>query len=268
MPTYLVFLFILLSHSAGIKPKTAVCIYGVVPRSIKYVYDSMKTNIIDVLSEAYDVDLYVFNMNVEEEKVDGVILDQKDIEYITYRPLIFEEALQRDIADEIYDSDIDPSRIYTCHHYSQMEIVRNARLQLYGEFRVGLFLQKNLGKYDRALAMTSDAFVIDKLNISEYLNSPPKSVYITTLGDFRGYTNGFHFGKTRSLIPILMRYIYPVFPKVNYEGEVKYAFGIHGIGRMLTSTRFIKVRATKELNVYFNIDQKTKRKVIGQINER
>ena len=52
--------------------KVLVCFFGVVPRSIKYTYSSIQKHLISILNEKYDVDIYVFNLNVKKTKVDGV----------------------------------------------------------------------------------------------------------------------------------------------------------------------------------------------------
>jgi len=52
--------------------KVIVCLTGVINRSIKYTWDSIKNNIIDQLKKEYEVDIAVFNNNVEDCKVDGV----------------------------------------------------------------------------------------------------------------------------------------------------------------------------------------------------
>ena len=66
------------------KEKIVVCLFGVIPRSIKYTWQSIKENIIDPLETEYNVDIYLFNLNVEDTLVDGVKLNQNDIKLIPY----------------------------------------------------------------------------------------------------------------------------------------------------------------------------------------
>ena len=40
-----------------IKERIILCLFGVIPRSIKYTWDSIKKNIVDVLSQEYIVDI-------------------------------------------------------------------------------------------------------------------------------------------------------------------------------------------------------------------
>ena len=84
----ILFLFLLcnlafkFNESFDVKEKIVVCFFGVIPRSIKYTWNTIKNNIIDPLKGKYYVDIYVFNMNVEDVKVDDVKLNQKYINII------------------------------------------------------------------------------------------------------------------------------------------------------------------------------------------
>ena len=62
--------------------KVIVCLTGVINRSIKYTWDSIKNNIIDQLKKEYEVDIAVFNNNVEDCKVDGVKINNNDMSII------------------------------------------------------------------------------------------------------------------------------------------------------------------------------------------
>jgi len=64
--------------------KIIVCITGVVHRSIKYTWDSINDNIIDQLKKEYEVDIAIFNNNVEDCKVDGIQLNNNDMSIIPY----------------------------------------------------------------------------------------------------------------------------------------------------------------------------------------
>ena len=56
--------------------KILVCLTGVINRSIKYTWDSIKDNIIDELRKEYHVDIALFNNNVEDCRVDEVKFTQ------------------------------------------------------------------------------------------------------------------------------------------------------------------------------------------------
>ena len=66
------------------KIKIILCFFGVIPRSIKYTFQSIKTNLIDILKKNFIVNIYVFNLNVGDIKVDKVKIDNKDINIIPF----------------------------------------------------------------------------------------------------------------------------------------------------------------------------------------
>jgi len=84
------------------------CLFGVIPRSIKKTWNSINSNIIKFLKEkGINVDIYVFNLNVENKLVDNTLLNQNDIKIIPYT--YFEEEKQSDV-----DKIIEQKCIYGC----------------------------------------------------------------------------------------------------------------------------------------------------------
>jgi len=61
------------------KEKVILCFFGVVSRSIKFTYKNLEENILNVLKEHFDVDIYVFNNNVENMFVDGTQQNNEDV---------------------------------------------------------------------------------------------------------------------------------------------------------------------------------------------
>ena len=53
------------------KKRICVCFFGVIGRSIRFTYEKMVERMIDPLKEVYDVDVYVFNLDVGTTVVDG-----------------------------------------------------------------------------------------------------------------------------------------------------------------------------------------------------
>ena len=79
--------------------KICLCFFGVIPRSIKYTIKSIENNIIKQLQQKYIVDIFVFNLNVGDTKVDGNILNQEDVNLINYT--FYEEEKQSALDIEI-----------------------------------------------------------------------------------------------------------------------------------------------------------------------
>ena len=226
------------------KERIILCLFGVIPRSIKYTWDSIKKNIIDVLSKEYIVDIYVFNLNIENTLVDNRILNQKDIDLIPYD--YFEEKYQKDIDIQIDDK----CKIENCKlrkHYDEIT-TRNAIRQMYSEYQVALFLKNH--DYKKAIVVGPDFYIYNKININDFNSIENKKIYTSDIHDHEGYTNGFYFGKTKDMIKILSRYNnMDKFKKDNdnYELIVKNAFDYNNIERVVTDIIFYKIRSNGQI---------------------
>jgi len=58
--------------------KTLLCIFGVIPRSIKHTYECIEQMIISPLRKEFDLDIFCFNMNIGDVPVDDVKINQDD----------------------------------------------------------------------------------------------------------------------------------------------------------------------------------------------
>lgn len=226
------------------KERIILCLFGVIPRSIKYTWDSIQKNIVDVLSKEYIVDIYVFNLNIENTLVDDKKLNQKDINLIPYD--YFEEEYQKDIDLKI-DNKCTLEDCKLRKHYSNIA-TQNAIRQMYSEYKVGLFLKKH--NYDKAVIVGPDFYIYNKINMNDFNSINDKKIYTSNIHDHGGYTNGFYFGKTKDIIKILSRYNnMDKFKKDddNYEMIVKNAFEYNNINRKVTDSIFYKIRANGEI---------------------
>ena len=227
------------------KDKVVVCLFGVIPRSIKYTWESINKNIIEPLKREYDVDIYIFNLNVENTKVDGVVLNQKDIEIIPYD--YKEEELQTSIEHEMR----------TLHkkykfRYPYIYTSLNCFRQMYSEYRVGKFLEKSSNKYKGALVCGPDYNIYNSLNMAQFKDSlkSNNSIYGSNQNDATGYTNGFYFGKINPLCKILKRYDnFTEFEEgKDYEFLVKEQFKKYNLKRNVSDIIFFKIRANKVIH--------------------
>lgn len=229
--------------------KIVLCFFGVIPRSIKYTFQSIKENIIDVLTDNnYEIEIYVFNLNIETTKIDDVKINQSDISIIPYN--FFEEEKQSNIDVELEFFKQIKSITFTRSDYTE-GIVKNCLRQMYSEFRVGLFLEKNQAKYDIAIVCGPDFFIANKLDITEiessYINN---TFYTTTTNDAQGYSNGFYFGKPSVLINPLKRMltIEDYMPaNRDYEYILQQSLEKNNITRTVSSIFFFKIRANKKV---------------------
>ena len=136
--------------------KIIFCFFGVIPRSIKYTYQSIKENILDVLSKNnYKVDIYVFNLNVGYTLVDNNSMNQEDINIIPYN--FYEEYLQDDLDIDIEKLNKVANLKFRTNYTKQN--TQNALRQMYSEYRVGLFLEKIKNNYDISIICGPDYYL-------------------------------------------------------------------------------------------------------------
>jgi len=84
----------------------------------------------------------------------------------------------------------------------------NALLQLYDEWRVGVWLREHRSEYDVAIAISSDIWLPENFPIDQILEAAnkPKAVYTPNFRDFGGITNGIMFGHPEPIFSVLIRY--------------------------------------------------------------
>jgi hypothetical protein len=230
--------------------KIAICFFGVVPRSIKWTYLSILERIIKPIKNKYKVDIYVFNMNVSDTKVDGVKLDQENCKILECD--FFEERRQANVNEDINKF----CSIYPCEmsygSLSDKGTINSIRT-MYSEYRVGLFLEKHIDIYEVAVVISPDFFFRNEINIDdiEKCKVDSKVIYTTNNHDgIDGYTDGLYIGKSKDLIPVLKRYEIKekyISPKNNYERILKESFTDNGIERRITNLEFCKIRANKKI---------------------
>lgn len=226
--------------------KICLCFFGVIPRSIKYTIQSIEHNIIKQLKQKYIIDIFVFNLNVENTRVDGNILNQEDINLINYT--FYEEDKQSDLDIEIkklYDMGICKMR----NDYSNIEIINSVR-QMYSEYKVGCFLEKNKDNYKGAVICGPDYYIVNNLDINTDYFSYDNTIYTTRVNDAQGITNGFYIGTINSLVPVLKRYenITEYLPTdKDYENILKRAFDKNNIICKKIDLLFVKIRSNKKI---------------------
>ena len=228
--------------------KVILCFFGVVPRSIKYTYKSIEKNIINVLNnKGFQVDIYVFNLDIGNVKIDNTNINNSDIHIIPYTYL--ETYSQSELDKEIDEL----CKITDCKMRSDYSktLIRNAIRQMYSEYRVGLFLEKHINNYDTAIVCGPDYYLLNKININDVDQSIyNNNVYTTKVNDADGYTNGFYIGNLRTIIKILRRYenlqnFLPV--NKDYEYLLKKSFENNDITRQITDMLFFKIRANLDI---------------------
>jgi len=224
--------------------KICICFFGVIPRSIKYTIET-HNNLIDKLKKIYNVEVYTFNLNVEDTMVDNVKLDQNDVKLIKSD---YHEEKKQSILDEELDILFKKGICKMRKDYSQKSI-QNSLRQMYSEYRVGCFLEKNIDKYNGAVVCGPDYYLLNELEPKDYFRLDD-TVYTTRVNDAQGYTNGFYLGKLQPLIKILKRYeeIESYLPtNKDYENVLLESFIKHNVKRQKINLLFLKIRANKHI---------------------
>lgn len=231
------------------KEKALLCIFGVIPRSTKHIYERLEQMVISPLKREFDLDIYCFNMNVEDEVVDGVKINQEDCKIIPFD--YFEEVKQKDVDEEhrmfckTHDCTIN-NRKYP------LLMVKNQLRVMYSEMRCAIFMGKNVKEYKYTIMWSSDYYPVTSLDVRDLKKNDGK-IYTSDQYDCNGYTDGFYMGETKKMIKVSGRYLNlgKILPtKLNYESILKKSFDDNKIERGITNMFFIKVRANLD-NVFY-----------------
>ena len=233
----------------------ALCVFGVIARSIKETWPTVIDLVISPLSRHADpyigpVEVHAFNVNPGDAKIDGVTVSQDDLRLIEYDSL-------RDFNQTLIDIEVSRRCVgFRCELRYDGEglayLTRNAFRQLYVEWQVSEFLSVNSGKFDVAIATGSDFLFVKEISTLDVLSAARNSdvVFTTNMNDAGGFTNGFYIGHPETLSKVLRRYSeFHEFPgsdsyfQADYEKVLKDAFEYNNVSRKVTDMPFCKVRA-------------------------
>ena len=252
----LIFLITYLILKQLAKKKIIVCLFGIIPRSIRYTWNNIKERIINPLKSQYNVTIYIFNLKVDADfLIDNKRINNQDLYKIKYDYL--EEYEQKSV-----DKDIE-NKCNKCKFIDHdNKTTLNALRQLYSEYRVGKYLEKNIHNYDGCVISGPDYYFSNYINL-RHINSSLKkhdTIYLSKVNDENGYTNGFYFGTLKPMCKILKRYedSFEVLKNqniFNYETLLKYFVIKYGINIERTDINFLKVRnngSTNKIKRFFD----------------
>uniref|UniRef100_A0A6C0CML0 Glycosyltransferase n=1 Tax=viral metagenome TaxID=1070528 RepID=A0A6C0CML0_9ZZZZ len=234
------------------KKKIALCFFGVIPRSIRYTYRSIKEMITEELKPEFDIDILVFNLNIKDALIDNQPINQNDvniIENIKY----CEEELQENADIDIKNryGEVNGSILRMRFDYGTNAIQNSAR-QMYSEYRLGEMLEKVKDQYDTSIVCGPDYFLLTKIDIQNVKNTITNKnlMYVTAVNPGDGFTNGFYMGNTEIMVKLLKRYtildqMYP--SNKDYEYSVMRALQLYKITVNITNMVFFKIRNSKKI---------------------
>ena len=228
--------------------KIIICFFGTCSRSIKYTHNNLKDKLINIVKKEYEVDIYIFNNNVEGIKIDNVIQNNDDVKLLQSD---FYEEEKQSFIDENIKNKINSNNIQTImrNDYSKNSILNSIR-QMYSEEKIGDFLNNHKDNYDCAIICGPDYYLLNNINLEHINNSVNHydSIYTTNVNDAQGYTNGLYIGSLHPLIKILKRFsiLEKLLPtNKDYEYLLKKTFDMYNIKRLITDTKFLKIRSNR-----------------------
>ena len=229
--------------------RCVVCFFGVIPRSIKYTYENIKTKILEPLRKNYDVDIYGFHLHVGEDIcVDSTTLNMSDSNIIPYT--VYEESSQVEI-DNIISNEHSKYKNAFRRDYLP-NTIHNSFRQMYSEWRTGKYLERNISNYDVAIVIGPDYYFANSINISHVEDSIiSKCAYLSQVNHGNGITNGYYIGPPSLLCPFLKRRerLDVCFTRhTDFEKILLLSIRYHKIPIKLTDIVFFKIRANKTVH--------------------
>ena len=269
---YITIVILLLIYKYVRKKKIIICFFGTCSRSIKYTHKNLKDKLINIVKKEYEVDIYIFNNNVEGEKIDDVIQNNHDVKLL--QSDFYQEETQSYI-DEFIKNNFnlyESKKMGFQKRYNRIQKI-NAIRQMYSEEKIGNFLNKNKDNYGCAIVCGPDYYLLDNINLEHINNSINNynSIYTTNVNDAGGYTNGIYIGSLYPLIKILKRF--SILEKLlptdkDYEYLLKKTFDMYNIKRLITDTKFIKIRSNKHIARQGSMKSKNYDKEIDIIKDK
>ena len=234
--------------------KVCICFYGLT-RSLKYTYNSIKLNLLDILEEndiQYDIYLHTYNLEILTNPRSKEFNEKLDIE--EYKILNPKEYIidNQDEFDKKFNYDIVKS--YGDTWLDNYKSIYNLIRQLNSLKKV-TYLINNKDTYDKYIYVRPDLLFKTKLNIN-YIKYLSKQNYLFTpnWGKWRGGINDrFAIGNYKSIIKYGNRindiYDYmKMYGCLHSERLVKYIVQKHNINNIEIPIILIRVRANGKCN--------------------
>lgn len=203
----------------------------------------------------FDVKIHVFNVNISNFVIDGVVTNQFDYLIIPFDSIEiinqngeFEKSIFLKCGKNL--SRIG-CRVEVLPHFKKINIFR----QMYAESRVGEYISDHEDEYDVIVSFVPDLYFVINITVDNVLAASKNEsiVWTTAHYDWDGYTNGYYIGHPKPMSKIMRRF--EIVEKLtgitewvpNYETILKRAFQFHSITRRITPEVFFKIRANKKV---------------------
>ena len=188
--------------------KFCICFFGVIGRSLKYTFQSIQLNILEVLKENnIDYDIYIHNNYIENLTCPRAEESNCKINNLIYKqlnPIKFSETKQMD-----FDKSYNWQQIFKNGdgHRDGFNSIMNAIRELYSVKQVTQLWESNDENYDFFIYLRPDLLYINKLDIELILqNLHIKNVLFTPNWDkFYGLNDRIYFGNKDTILKIAKR---------------------------------------------------------------
>ena len=186
------------------KPKIAVCCCGFAPRSLKYTHESIETNVINVLKEDFDVDVYLYSFtsksNIIESKnksENNQPINNEDVNLLHNATVITrdQEEETNTIKDIITTNNIKTKNINIVNHIRQLLMLK------YSFMEIHKVSQQQKINYKSIIYLEPDMFICKPISKMEVHNTilKPKNLYTCSFNDWNGYGSGFYIGSVKAM---------------------------------------------------------------------
>ena len=231
--------------------RVVLCLFGVLPRSIRVTWPIVQQRVLNVLrARRCVVTVAVFNLDVNQSKVDGVHVDKRDADVVPCQHC--ETQSQAHVDREVERQWCHPRTCRFMYGKLSSATTRNALRQMYLEDRVGIFLASRGAHFDAAVVSCADNFLVYDVRLADVALASRTfdAVFTTTNNDAGGYTNGYYIGAPGPLAAVMRRIKeYESYPAMStsydYEYVLRKAFEANRIRRLVTAQVFFKVRASR-----------------------
>ena len=262
------------------KKKALLAVFGVASRSTRHTWPQVKKMIITPLQADYDVDLYVFNNQLDNvATLDGYPVQKSGrdlfdgVDSVTYHEM-FQSQIDIELAQKYPRNTLLPGlyRSWFAQLRSQKRqdefhrTAHNAMRQFYAEQTVSDYLSQTTSQYDLVVAITADLYpllALDMDQIHAYLRQDERVILMAPYADKVKYnkalpeiTNGFYIGSQTIVAKAMSMLKSASFSNIDsqidycYENVLGLTIRHHRLSPIVADLHFVKMRNSGECSYH------------------
>ena len=240
------------------KPKIALCCCGFAPRSFKYTYKSIENNIINVLKDDFELDVYIYSFTSESNTLesknefeDGKQINNSDVNLIKDAKVFTrnQEEEIKTIQEIIKTNQIKTRNINIVNFIRQLLMLKYSYMEILNISN----------KYKSIIYVEPDMYICKPISRMEIHNTILKSnnIYTTSFNDWNGYGSGFYIGSMNAM-NIICNMVTELSNDIGTDNE-KLVFNVidnSPLKRVKSNMFYFKVYHGGKPNVYYQLLQK------------